>query len=1626
MDSNKNEAQWFLPSVPNPPSVALFSSRHAPHPPHPANFAGVGDSFNNCAVRPTTCKRKLSSTPSPLSNERLSEAISNGSPVQNECRLSVSNEASQLSSASKRQCLNNHAQHEVTAAPDPTSEGVGPPKPTDRNADDQKQDITEFNNFPLPNSTLPQNANAQDTDRPNTGKLDDVIEHVLKLARSDEPHEDVFVLPTRTREFIPMPSPRNPGSTPSSSLNTSPPVSPASSPRLISPAFSNQTLPQNSVFIATHTFARCAPVDQIQGVIQLPQRALGGNPPLQAATSDAQRDRFRLQANAENPNQVTATVAMLMKTTHAGEPFDTSFMQPKAVVPSGFLDASGAALQQTNYGSRQLVSKVPVAVCETKLATGVPVQPDPIKQTLLHQHQQLPQNAHIQPRLLACFPPRQIFDSVNNPVFSVPSAVQPGQNISNQVAFPHGSSISNGVTQVIPNSKQAIMTPIHTVQYADLPAKPGTPAVAPRKRPPSSSKRKKPSAGQPPSLQSSKMAVPVSPMPLVRHAVSPHPAGIEFNPQHHAPPRQAVAIQDILNRLRFSDAKTFLSDPVMEAFSSALPPSASPQSSASAFSVVDESWLRHCGSKYQRSGLSLKAALPTGNNAQNLPDNYLSQRLPQLIVKPTMQTSNAAAKSSKTLSRICPSPKPVTLENRMQSLFTSLRQPALLSENKLVLQQGDTAASSSLMNSDCSLLQMLKTPCLPRECPPDRKSPPLPLYHIPNTNLLKAPPPRKSFGVSSPNPLIDSETGEAVGAHQLYEESRTRVVFSINTTQLPDLPKLLQFLCERHGINRGCVSYVATASGCEVLLNIKAAQSSNALKEFEVQLRSYFPTMSARIDPGISSENLETNGEVTSQMKLLAELRKEKPEDSNAQPTSPVKHKEELISISSIQGVKKSSEEHCRNCNTAVQPISAVRRKMDEIAGASAPFLTVDHGCHGTDVFVFCGNECINKFASFLSTWLSPPGASQLNNSSATIESATSADPRQHHQLVFGGISGTNPILVQHLPPKSLKLQTLCRKNSSIPVAKKKGSPKLKRFRDFRWRTYKPDFHHARKFAPTLQAPTESESQRAELCRTAIRNKSIPDARICILCNERGDGNSSGTERLLCLGLDQWIHLNCSIWCYDIYESVCGSLHRVDECIQRALTTSCAHCMRNGAGLPCYNPRCNLVYHVPCAISIGCMFFTDRGMYCPSHQPRDPHPMQLPSLNVSRKVYLTRNEYVQVARVIQDETRAYRIRVGSVVLHSVGQLLPHQIQNNHFHTQKYIYPVHFCTSRLYWSMRRPGQRALYRCEILEHDGAPLFQVASADKGYPDLVRQNRDCTKLWRGILETIKELRREHQLIQTFPNQLRGEDMFGLSEPHIVRAIESLPGVDSLVNYAFHFGRLQLITGMPLAVNPSGCARSEPNLRTYLQRKRAFVGQSPSKPSFRHLTPFGHHGISGASDFKNWSRMPNFLDASGVKNSSLTSWTHQYRRLKSESLCNVVFGRSRIQGFGLFAAQDLEPNTIVIEYVGELIRTELANKREKEYEARNRGLYMFRLEDDLVIDATMSGGPARYINHSCQPNCFTKYVNFDNEGHIVIITKRKIEKGEELTYDYQFDLEERTSKIPCLCGAVGCRKWMN
>ncbi|KAH7072907.1 SET domain-containing protein [Paraphoma chrysanthemicola] len=141
-----------------------------------------------------------------------------------------------------------------------------------------------------------------------------------------------------------------------------------------------------------------------------------------------------------------------------------------------------------------------------------------------------------------------------------------------------------------------------------------------------------------------------------------------------------------------------------------------------------------------------------------------------------------------------------------------------------------------------------------------------------------------------------------------------------------------------------------------------------------------------------------------------------------------------------------------------------------------------------------------------------------------------------------------------------------------------------------------------------------------------------------------------------------------------------------------------------------------------------------------------------------------------------------------------------------------------------------------------------------------------------------------------------------------------------------------------------------------------------------------------------------------------------------------VKFDRSAIHNWGLYAQENIAANDMIIEYVGEKVRQRVADLREVKYDQQGVGSsYLFRIDEDTVIDATKMGGIARFINHSCTPNCTAKIIRVDNTKRIVIYALRDIGQDEELTYDYKFEREmDATDRIPCLCGSVGCKGFLN
>jgi SET domain-containing protein len=132
----------------------------------------------------------------------------------------------------------------------------------------------------------------------------------------------------------------------------------------------------------------------------------------------------------------------------------------------------------------------------------------------------------------------------------------------------------------------------------------------------------------------------------------------------------------------------------------------------------------------------------------------------------------------------------------------------------------------------------------------------------------------------------------------------------------------------------------------------------------------------------------------------------------------------------------------------------------------------------------------------------------------------------------------------------------------------------------------------------------------------------------------------------------------------------------------------------------------------------------------------------------------------------------------------------------------------------------------------------------------------------------------------------------------------------------------------------------------------------------------------------------------------------------------------SPIAGTGAFAIRPIGKGTRLIEYTGERISHEEADRRYDETDdTRPSHVVLFTVDHRTVVDAGVGGNEARFFNHSCDPNCESEV----EDGHIYLDAIRDIAPGEELTYDYALtreseDDEEEERQYPCHCGAPHCR----
>ncbi|XP_028401347.1 histone-lysine N-methyltransferase 2A-like [Dendronephthya gigantea] len=294
----------------------------------------------------------------------------------------------------------------------------------------------------------------------------------------------------------------------------------------------------------------------------------------------------------------------------------------------------------------------------------------------------------------------------------------------------------------------------------------------------------------------------------------------------------------------------------------------------------------------------------------------------------------------------------------------------------------------------------------------------------------------------------------------------------------------------------------------------------------------------------------------------------------------------------------------------------------------------------------------------------------------------------------------------------------------------------------------------------------------------------------------------------------------------------------------------------------------------------------------------------------------------------------------------------------------------------------------------------------------------RTCEEAWRLVFEKVQSVRMDHSKNYTSFVGADGMDMLGLTREPLIYLIEQLPGKKYCEKYSFQYQETQNKKesddeDTELKENEHGCARAE-----------EFKGRKKGIDMFSFL----------ASNHRTISQVPldnlNDLDvaqeiAARRATANDLPMAMRYRCLKQSNTKRTVgVFKSSIHRRGLFCLRDIDAGEMVIEYTGNVIRSVLTDKREKYYESRGIGCYMFRVDSFDVIDATECGDAARFINHSCEPNCFSRVITVEGQKKIIIFAAKHLKRGEELTYDYKFPLEDE--KIPCSCGSKKCRKYMN
>jgi len=565
------------------------------------------------------------------------------------------------------------------------------------------------------------------------------------------------------------------------------------------------------------------------------------------------------------------------------------------------------------------------------------------------------------------------------------------------------------------------------------------------------------------------------------------------------------------------------------------------------------------------------------------------------------------------------------------------------------------------------------------------------------------------------------------------------------------------------------------------------------------------------------------------------------------------------------------------------------------------------------------------------------------------------------------------------------------------------------------------------------------------------------DPRECCLCHLCGDDDAGLSHRassikeqskwglpvrlgrMLPMSDGCWIHTSCALWTSEVYEEETdGMIHATDRARSRGAQLKCFGCGRYGATVGCNKSNCSFNYHFACAKVCGAVFTSDKHVFCVNHKPAGTSNfLEKESFEIMKALMVAPDKKTNGSEKdgAESTNEDLCIRVGALVVHSFGAI---EQKRAGFHSVDYITPPGYFATRIFWSCVEPRKRAVYILQVSENDdGGAEYSIIPGDNASEKI--SGPTITAAYSSLMERVKKVNASYfshgDLFTTLPMSrrsrkktfgLNGPQFFGFGLNHIRRRLESLSGVEAVVSplkdsspsYRFCFvqpsvdairdlQRRRAAFKAELALeNISGCARTE-GIKA--------VARSGGSGRITRALVRSAEELAGDTN----------ASSSVTKLSDRNIYQAKYKKMKAVPMeQRLVARRSHIHGWGLFTKIDIPKNDPIVEYMGEVVRKPIADIREKRYEISGEGsCYMFRLDLHRVIDATMIGCMARFMNHSCSSNSFARVISVETEygqdKKIVVFANRDITAGEEITYDYKFPVED--GSLRCTCGAPNC-----